>query len=35
MNLGPKIKENLLYLQIKDNINFINFDIFSIYSGYG
>lgn len=35
MTLGPKMKDNKIYQEIKKNTDFINFDIVSIYSGVG
>jgi len=35
MTLGPKLKENKIYQEIKKNTDFINFNIIGIYSGVG
>jgi hypothetical protein len=35
MSIGPKMKDNKIYQEIKKNTDFINYDIVSIYSGVG
>ena len=35
MTLGPKLKSNLIYQEIKKNTDFIDLDIVSFYSGVG
>lgn len=35
MSIGPKLKDNKIYQEIKKNTDFINYDIVSIYSGVG
>lgn len=35
MSLGPKLKDNALYQEIKKNTEYIDFDIIAIYSGTG
>ena len=35
MTLGPRLKENKIYQEIKKNTDFINLNIVSIFSGVG
>jgi hypothetical protein len=35
MTLGPKLKENKIYQEIKKNTDFVSANIIAIYSGVG